>query len=599
MPWLSPTSSPDSSPRSMALYRLDPAMAPARVNGQSKASPSVTYIPSLIDGACGTMPNDCQRSLVQQLQLDLSNAIRLLPTLLRGAAVSPVDRLDLLQHTVLAFFEICVIVSAVPLLLSLPGALFGVWFACCCVLVVALGWQLNRNCANGEVIYAKAPSADGWTMGHDIDEERWFFAAGIGTSSKSLTKRTLPALARLFNRTIISVHAPTNGLPFDFLSALIQRSLSTMLPMRSSRALYAQIRTALLDSSAKRTVILAHNTGAITISHILRQLCADVPAANLSKLEIYTFGAAANNFTMPLGSSSSGGGGGGYDHHHHHQVDPKRTGGTNRDRQATHLPEVNTADHEHLRGSGRPHIEHFAFSTDPLARMGVLRSVQEDLEGRFCGSVFKLNCPSGAEYQHHHHHHHHQRHPSSEPQQQLQHRQRSSSRDGNYSRPLMSMADYLACLFPAASTSAACSEAASDSRLCKSILDEVLYVDRDLAEKREFAALAKEWASHRRSSGTRKGEKRLSWTGLGATANGMKGNMVGVMGLEMARKGCKECNGHRGSEVSWLARHVLSVSYVSGQFEYEMAGQKRVAGEVAEGRGHSTPASCGRASGRH
>jgi hypothetical protein len=156
-------------------------MIPARLQASSKALPSVTYIPSLIDGASGTMPNSCQRSTVQQMRSDLSNVVGLLPTLLRGAATSEVDTLDLLQHTALALFEIVVIVSVVPLLLSLPGVLAAVWLGCCWVLVVALSWQLNRNGANGQVLCAKAPSADGWTIGHDIDDERWFFASGIGT----------------------------------------------------------------------------------------------------------------------------------------------------------------------------------------------------------------------------------------------------------------------------------------------------------------------------------------------------------------------------------------------------------------------------------
>lgn len=80
---------------------------------------------------------------------------------------------------------------------------------------------------------------------------------------------------------------------------------------------------------------------------------------------------------------------------------------------------------------------------------------------------------------------------------------------------------------------------------CRSILDGFLNIDRDVAEKREFAAMA----NHAASSRT---DKRLSCTGLGTTANGMNGNMNGVAGLEMARKGCRDCDGHRGMEISRL-----------------------------------------------
>lgn len=108
-----------------------------------------------------------------------------------------------------------------------------------------------------------------------------------------------------------------------------------------------------------------------------------------------------------------------------------------------------------------------------------------------------------------------------------------------------------------------------------SILDTVMLVDRDLAEKREFAALAQHSASIR----SKGGKKRLSWTGLGATvgAPANQGNMDGVVGLEMARKGCRDCQGHRGRDVSRLAR------YVMGPPIQEILGQ--VGGREEEGEG--------------
>lgn len=335
--------------------------------------------------------------------------------------------------------------------------------------------------------------------------------------------KTLPALAKLFSRTITAVHAPTYGLPIDFLSILLQRSLNTVLPSASSRSLYTQIRTALLDSKSNRTVILAHNTGAITISQVLRQLYADIPTDKMSKMEIYTFGAAAADFTTPLGGPPA---------------EPKKMPG-----QQIHAPEFVTE----RRG---PHIEHFAFANDPFARMGVLRSVRGDLEGRFCGSVFMLNCPGAA--QHHGPRASSKGSSSSTPngtgnavEAAIPTTTNTSSR-----RPLMSLHDYMSCMFPDQSQTTNSSASAAPEH--RSILDPLMFIDRDLAEKREFAALAKDSASHHS-----KGEKkRLSWTGLGATASGKYGNMDGVVGLEMARKGCKDCLGHRGREVSWLVRYI-------------------------------------------
>lgn len=292
--------------------------------------------------------------------------------------------------------------------------------------------------------------------------------------------------------------------------------------MSSSRVLYSQIRTALLNNKRNRVVILAHNTGAITISLFLRQLYAEVPMEKMSKLEIYTFGAMALEFTVPLGSSCG---------------------------------ELMTYKGQHLHAPDfatdrpGPHIEHFAFMSDPLAAMGVLRSVQEDLEGRFCGSVFMLDCPGAAHY-------------GSRPSTPRGTSSHAGSLDRlmqvkKWSRPLASLDDYMSCMFPETFQPSGTSEPARRSQRHRSILDGLLKVDRELAEKREFAALAKDSASH-----YTKGErKRLSWTKLGATVGGMNGLMDGSVGLEMTRRACRDCDGHRGRDVSWLVRYVSAAGH--------------------------------------
>lgn len=319
------------------------------------------------------------------------------------------------------------------------------------------------------------------------------------------------------------MHEPTYGLPVDILSALLKRSLNVAFPSPTTHYLYNQIRTTLLDNKTSRTVILAHNVGAITTSQLLRQLYADVPSEKISKLEIYTFGAAAAEFVTPLGGPCA----------------QKKIAG-----KQVHAPEFVTE----RRG---PHIEHFAFSSDPFARMGVIHSVHEDLAGRFCGSVFMLNGPS------------------------MPHLDNSGSSKGTEkavshhseakpsSRPLMSLKDYMSCLFPDQTRSYNSSSNTSNERSNRSILDELMTIDRELAEKREFTALASDFASQI----VKKGKKRLSWTGLGATANGMDGNMDGVLGLEMARKGCKDCTGHRGREVSRLVKYVCIPSHFDDDIE--------------------------------
>ncbi|KAF3761662.1 hypothetical protein M406DRAFT_266790, partial [Cryphonectria parasitica EP155] len=338
-------------------------------------------------------------------------------------------------------------------------------------------------------------------------------------------------LARLFNRTITAVHAPGYGLPFDLVLALLQQSLNIMIPFASSRTLYTQVRTALLDKHNRRTVIMAHNIGAMTTSHVLRQLYTDVPTEKLSKLEIYTFGAAATDFPMPLGDRP---------------VETKKTGGQ------VHAPEL-------VAMNSGPHIEHFAFTKDPFAQIGVLRSVRENLQGRFCGSVFVLDCAGTA--------HHGVGALRGDTKPKRTGRLTAASIKAKISsRSVMSLNDYMSCLFPDQSQLSPSVKACGTQN--RSILDNFMHIDRDLAEKREFAALAKDSALQ----STRGEKKRLSWTGLGATANDSKGNISGLVGLEMARKGCKDCNGHRGREVSWLVRYVCIPSHCNT--EHKAAGTR-------------------------
>ena len=86
----------------------------------------------------------------------------------------------------------------------------------------------------------------------------------------------------------------------------------------------------------------------------------------------------------------------------------------------------------------------------------------------------------------------------------------------------------------------------------RSVLDSVMLIDRDCAEKREITAMTNYYTA----SSARKDSKRLSWTGLATMAGQKNGVSAGMVGLEMARKGCRGCDGHRAREVSWLVRYV-------------------------------------------
>lgn len=177
----SPSASPAPSPRTKALWKLN-GISPTTVphSRPTSSSPSVTYIPPLIDGACGTTPNT-RRPFAQQLQHEISQAARLLPTLIVGAAVARASIFEAAQHVALALLECCILALTIPLWLVLPGVFFAIWLGCCSALILAVSSSLNGGRrARGQIIQTPSPSADGWMMGQENDDEQWFFVGGLG-----------------------------------------------------------------------------------------------------------------------------------------------------------------------------------------------------------------------------------------------------------------------------------------------------------------------------------------------------------------------------------------------------------------------------------
>lgn len=112
--------------------------------------------------------------------------IRLLPALARGAApgrwrsLSRMDIVEMAQHASLAVMETYMLTWMVPLWLCLPGVLFVAWLGCCMAVVMGMSWIMNGRGAKESTVRSSSP-AEGWMMGPDADDERWFFIAGMGT----------------------------------------------------------------------------------------------------------------------------------------------------------------------------------------------------------------------------------------------------------------------------------------------------------------------------------------------------------------------------------------------------------------------------------
>ncbi|TLD34176.1 hypothetical protein PspLS_00109 [Pyricularia sp. CBS 133598] len=639
MPWLSPLHSPAESPRIQNL-------------ATPTSSSPITYIPPLIDGASGTVPRVQKQSISQSLSSDAFSLVKLLPELAlsaweglfahdgagngeENAGSRWGEGADLVLQLAVSAIELNIIFFATPTWLFLPGIFFAGWL----LPMLCVVWGIARLLNTGDSIYCqpRPPQPESvsrplrssiWsTHNSEGEDERWFFVAGMSLrlvspnwSRTSLVasptcrcfvttadminickhhiaraqqkNNTLPLLARLFNRPITAILPKTYGLPVDLLLLPLVRAIPALSP---NTLLYNTIRFALQDNKANKVVVLAHNTGAVQTYRALSHLCADLPPDKLSKLEVYTFGAAAAEFVLPLGdgrgaAESSG------------AASPALLSpGTG--------PHATAAASEAIARRPGPHIEHFAHARDPFARIGVLRSVREDLDGRFCGGVFVVNGAgpvlsggsrgSARPWGHPHHHAGTARPPSPlylpalgvsssssstaasspnpSPNEKSLIRQLVTSMTSSSlplvgrlallipsAPPVVSLHGYLAALFPEqVATLANCSRA--------SVLDSIMTIERDVAEKREFAAIASHASStslaavqsfttpnggsssssSSTNSKTSARDKRVSWTGLGATVNGVTG-------------GCRDCQGHRGREVSRLVRFVDVGARVGG-----------------------------------
>lgn len=161
-------------------------------------------------------------------------------------------------------------------------------------------------------------------------------------------KQNCDRLAQIFGRPIVGIHNATNGLIGDLLECVIQRSFS--YNNYAVRFTYDRVKAYLIDPKVHKVVLVAHSQGALITSMVLDLLFTDLPAENMAKLEVYTFGSAASHFNNPLRA-----------------IDPRS---------------------KNPRTGVIRYIEHYVNSEDPVTRWGILYNVRAILENRFAGKVF-------------------------------------------------------------------------------------------------------------------------------------------------------------------------------------------------------------------
>ena len=215
-------------------------------------------------------------------------------------------------------------------------------------------------------------------------------------------KNNLNRLAITFGRPILGIHNRTSGILFDVIECLIQRNFT--YATSDVRTCYRILRKVLYDPSKSKVILILHSQGGIEGGMALDWLLQEMPQDLLSKLEVYTFGNAANHFNNP--------------HRHaafemllqHNPVaamrtyfcgesflvpSPDRLASTEETSGISLSSQTSSAVKDRAIG----HVEHYAHSTDFVAIWGVLHFATNKMGSRqlprFLGRLFARATSNG------------------------------------------------------------------------------------------------------------------------------------------------------------------------------------------------------------
>ncbi|PGH00505.1 hypothetical protein AJ79_08196 [Helicocarpus griseus UAMH5409] len=260
----------------------------------------------------------------------------------------------LVSITVLEAF---LLLSSSAVWLLLPGWLNLVIFAA----MLGTVWVLCAPLRGPVVVESRVGLGTG-TGRNEHSDERWVFVNGVMVGNHGL-QNNCDRLSWTFGRVITGIHNPTNGLVWDLLECIFQRSFSyNTYPTRYT---YDHVKRYLTDPGVRKVVLIGHSQGGIIVSMTLDMLFTDLPVENIAKLEVYTFGSAASHFNNPLRA-----------------VDP------------------NCNPKSKQRAQVIKYIEHYVNGEDMVPRWGVLHNVR-CVRTRYSGKVFIRNNATGHMFNQH------------------------------------------------------------------------------------------------------------------------------------------------------------------------------------------------------
>ncbi|KAF9880093.1 hypothetical protein CkaCkLH20_02047 [Colletotrichum karsti] len=253
-------------------------------------------------------------------------------------------------------FHFILIIAQSAFLLSIPFLSF---FSFNLVVAYIIGFTvlnyvvcygLNGYLPDGYIQSTDFPEASLWDEQHK--KEQWIFLNGVAVGQHWL-RSNIDRISLTFHRRVIGVHNKTNGIIFDIIQCLLERCL--YFGTSDTRACFALISEALLRPNNEKVVLILHSQGGLEGSIILDWLINQHPRSDLQKLEIYTFGNAANHFNNPRIFKDA---------------EPGQEPGTNR---------------------AIRHIEHYANSSDFVSRWGVMNFKKKTADQQDRSVIYNLN----------------------------------------------------------------------------------------------------------------------------------------------------------------------------------------------------------------
>ncbi|KAJ0163655.1 hypothetical protein CTA2_2630, partial [Colletotrichum tanaceti] len=198
----------------------------------------------------------------------------------------------LAAHAVLVVAQLLFLLS-LPWVATLPFNLVLPYAAAFVALNYLVCIPLNAGTSQGMLTSQDNlwPEAAHWEK---HDNELWIFLNGISVGSHWL-QGNLNRLARTFHRPITGVHNKTSGIVFDIIQCLLERCF--YFGTTDARQCYAVLAGQMAER--EKIVLILHSQGGLQGSIIVDWLLANYPRETLRKIEIYTFGNAANHFNNP------------------------------------------------------------------------------------------------------------------------------------------------------------------------------------------------------------------------------------------------------------------------------------------------------------